>query len=287
MTVTGSQPALLTGIVFDAEGGRLTPTHASKGAKRYRYYVSTRLVTGAPDKRTAADALRLPAGGLDALVAQAVRDLIANPNALLDALGPAVAGAAQQHALLAAAETLAREWRHLDGFRVHEVIRATVTRVTVHPEEIRVDVVPQQLRALLLGGAGQAQPAEQAEAGPACHTITVPALLKRADLEMRLVVQGNTSAAKADQTLARLVCQAMAYSEQLMAPNGLSIAELAANAAVSECYYTRVLRLGFLAPDILTAIANGRQPVGLTGTKLLSDTRLKLLWHEQGKALGF
>lgn len=49
----------------------------------------------------------------------------------------------------------------------------------------------------------------------------------------------------------------------------------------------RVLRLGFLAPDILTAIANGRQPVGLTATKLLRDTRLPLPWSEQRKMLGF
>jgi len=45
--------------------------------------------------------------------------------------------------------------------------------------------------------------------------------------------------------------------------------------------------LGFLAPDILTAIANGRQPVGLTATKLLRDTRLPLPWSEQRKMLGF
>jgi hypothetical protein len=47
-----------------------------------------------------------------------------------------------------------------------------------------------------------------------------------------------------------------------------------------------VLRLGFLAPDILTAIGDGRQPVSLTATKLLQDTRLPLLWADQRKLLG-
>ena len=34
-------PSLLTGMVFDEVGGRLTPTHAVKKGTRYRYYVST------------------------------------------------------------------------------------------------------------------------------------------------------------------------------------------------------------------------------------------------------
>ena len=36
----------LAGILFDASGGRLTPTHAAKAGRRYRYYVSRPLVTG-------------------------------------------------------------------------------------------------------------------------------------------------------------------------------------------------------------------------------------------------
>jgi hypothetical protein len=68
--------------------------------------------------------------------------------------------------------------------------------------------------------------------------------------------------------------------------DGLGIAELAANAGVSGSHYTRVLRLGFLAPEIMTAIVNGRQRVGLTAAKLQQDTRLPLLWSEQEKRLG-
>jgi site-specific DNA recombinase len=42
----GRHPSLLTGMVFDEAGERLTPTHAVKKGTRYRYYVSTSLVTG-------------------------------------------------------------------------------------------------------------------------------------------------------------------------------------------------------------------------------------------------
>jgi hypothetical protein len=35
-----------TGKLFDASGARLTPSHALKGERRYRYYVSLRLAKG-------------------------------------------------------------------------------------------------------------------------------------------------------------------------------------------------------------------------------------------------
>ena len=40
------QPSLLTGVLFDEAGERLTPTWSVKKGTRYRYYVSTSLVTG-------------------------------------------------------------------------------------------------------------------------------------------------------------------------------------------------------------------------------------------------
>src|SRR3954447_19625203 len=48
----------LTGLLFDADGERLTPSHALKKGVRYRYYVSQHLITG--DKNEARG-MRLPA----------------------------------------------------------------------------------------------------------------------------------------------------------------------------------------------------------------------------------
>jgi hypothetical protein len=44
-------PSLLTGMVFDETGERLTPTYAVKKGTRYRYYVSTSLLAGAGSPR--------------------------------------------------------------------------------------------------------------------------------------------------------------------------------------------------------------------------------------------
>jgi site-specific DNA recombinase len=44
MAVGAEAPSLLSGLIFDSDGARLSPTHAVKKGKRYRYYVSTALI---------------------------------------------------------------------------------------------------------------------------------------------------------------------------------------------------------------------------------------------------
>src|SRR5436309_9083051 len=44
---TAAEPSLLAGLLVDAQGERLTPSHAVKKGRRYRYYVSAALVTEA------------------------------------------------------------------------------------------------------------------------------------------------------------------------------------------------------------------------------------------------
>jgi site-specific DNA recombinase len=47
------QPSLLTGMLFDANGNPMTPSHAVKQATRYRYYVSRPLIIKDQTKRSA------------------------------------------------------------------------------------------------------------------------------------------------------------------------------------------------------------------------------------------
>ena len=57
--------------------------------------------------------------------------------------------------------------------------------------------------------------------------------------------------------------------------------------SVSRSYFTRLVRLSYLAPDITQAILDGRQPRDLTAVKLLEHSRLPLAWRDQRIALGF
>ena len=76
--------ACSTGLVFDENGERLTPTYAVKKGTRYRYYVSTSLLTGAGRNRSSGR--RIPAGNLEGLVINRLRAFLADPAAILDAV---------------------------------------------------------------------------------------------------------------------------------------------------------------------------------------------------------
>jgi site-specific DNA recombinase len=66
LAVGAEAPSLLAGLIVDADGNRMTPTHATKKAKRYRYYVSASLLAG--DRPRTQKGMRVPAGDVEALV---------------------------------------------------------------------------------------------------------------------------------------------------------------------------------------------------------------------------
>ena len=63
--------ALLTGLLFDDRGNRMTPTYSVKNGVRYRFYVSSALLKGR--KAQAGAVSRVPAADLEATVMNAIR----------------------------------------------------------------------------------------------------------------------------------------------------------------------------------------------------------------------
>jgi hypothetical protein len=72
----------------------------------------------------------------------------------------------------------------------------------------------------------------------------------------------------------------------VMRGDGKTMTELAAEAGVTGSWFTRILRLSFLAPDIVKAILHDRHPVELTAKRLANDTRLPISWEQQRAKLG-
>ena len=70
--------ALLAGKLFDDRGNRMSPSHAAKGGRRYRYYVSQAILQGR--KHEAGSVARAPALEIEARVAEAARTASAASN---------------------------------------------------------------------------------------------------------------------------------------------------------------------------------------------------------------
>ena len=63
--------ALLAGRIFDDRGTRMTPSHVRKRGIKYRYYLSSALLQGQPER--AGGVNRIPAAEIERLVARSVR----------------------------------------------------------------------------------------------------------------------------------------------------------------------------------------------------------------------
>jgi hypothetical protein len=84
---------------------------------------------------------------------------------------------------------------------------------------------------------------------------------------------------RVDSAMAKAVARAFRWREMLEAGTYATIREIAAAEKINESYVGRVLRLTLLAPEIVAAILNGRQPAGLQLEHLLK--RFPVEWHLQ------
>jgi site-specific DNA recombinase len=277
-----AQPSLLAGLMFDADGNRMTPSHAVKKTTRYRYYVSRPLIIKDQADRSAG--LRIPAGEIEQLVAGRVRQWLLDPGGIYKAISAQIPEPSTQQRLVARAAAIGKQWSELPPARTRAVLTALIERV-----EVRVDQVDIHLRPTGLTALFDVAVPSQSMLDEETLILSVPARLRRAGMEIRMLIDGTDpfAVAKPDLRLIKLLVRARRFNATLVQSAGVPFAALALRQGVSRSYFTRLVRLSYLAPDITQAILAGCQPRDLTAQKLLAHSRLPLAWHDQRTALGF
>jgi hypothetical protein len=94
------------------------------------------------------------------------------------------------------------------------------------------------------------------------------------------------AAHKPDKQLNVLLRSARAARALLEAQRDLDLVGLAQRFGRSPGYFSRLIRLNYLAPDIVAAIADGSQPSGLD-RKTLASAHIPLDWAVQRRMFGF
>ena len=285
---TDNRPSMLAGLLFDAQGERMSPSHATKRGIRYRYYVSRSLIGGTAN--TSAGGQRIPAVALEALITRSTRDWLADPSKIHQIIGDEMPDAITQKCLIDRAIKFAAAWNDLPAHDVHAFIRTVTVRVQVHAERIELALDRARLLRWLDGkqqDEDRSTASDPSEPEPDPIVISTPVRLRRAGKEMRLVVDDGSEQPHPDPALIRLVIRAHGIRDQLLHNRSLTLEEIAKSHGFVPSYATRLFRLTLLAPDIVAAVLGGRQPPDLTARKLMDDTRLPLDWNEQRRALGF
>src|ERR1700726_3152650 len=275
-------PSLLVGLLFDGDGNRMTPSHALKKDTRYRYYVSRSLIT--KDRTETSAGLRIPAAEIEHLVTSRVHVWLLDRGSIYKSTAAWLPGSSMQQRLIARAADIGKCWPELPVARKRAVLAALIKRIEVKVDQIDIHLRPLRLCALLDLPATPSQGVNDDE----IELLSVPARLRRFGREIRMVTNGTDSfAAKPDARLIKLLLRARRFNATLAQGEGVPFAALAEREGVSRSYFTRLVRLSYLAPDITQAILDGRQPPDLTAEKLLEHSRLPLAWHNQRTLLGF
>ena len=87
--------------------------------------------------------------------------------------------------------------------------------------------------------------------------------------------------------LVDVISRARRWLQQLNTEGHPTIASLARKFGVDDGEISRILPPAFLAPDIVGAIIEGRQPADLTVRRLIRLKPMPACWSDQRHALGF
>lgn len=251
---TAASPSLLAHWIKDPEGRPMSPVRGQKGQKQYCYY-ATRFKPG----EDRASVCRVPAGAIEKVVTDRVADYLKTAPQTDDA--PCKVSWQNDHRQQ---KDTAIAMRVMTTHELRALFMELDVRVRLQDESIEIT-----LRRSPNDGS---------------QTLSVPAKLVRRGNEVRVALgpDGSSVTSQPDPNLVRLIAQAFAARDHLLLGKDTPLIE-----QYDKRHQHRLARLSWLAPDIVSAILEGTQPVQLTARHLLRCATVPLEWQQQRKFMGF
>jgi len=260
-------PSPLACRLFDECGRALTPTHAVRKGRRHRYYVSRVLLTeGASD--TSGSRWRLPAKQIEPIISTATATLLEDKPALVTAIQ---ARGIEAERIVPILEQATGWVRKLKSSTPGETLAILVDRVDLTESGFKL--------ALRL-------PISENPSDKLNLERFVPLTMQKRGAELRLVIQNEPSArSTVDLVLLKTIARAHRWFDQLISGDAESLAAIATREGLNYRFVGKTIRLAFLAPEVVEAIAEGRQPPELSTELLTKRIRLPLDWRDQKRLL--
>ena len=260
----------LAGKLIDEKGIALTPTHAVKNTRRHRYYVSRPLLTEGA-RAFGEGGWRLPAREIEQSVAAAAAGILKDKTALVTAIQEKGIEADRIVSILEQAPAWAVRLSSRGAQR--DALASLVERVDLRESGFKLSMrVP-----ISQGNSKDTLKLEQ----------SVPVRMKKRGVELKLVI-GNQpdSGARVDSVLLKTIARAHRWFDALISGEVKSLYALAAREGVTRHFVGSIIRLAFLAPEIVELIAQGKQPPELSAELLTKHTSLPIDWDDQKHLLG-
>jgi site-specific DNA recombinase len=265
-------PSLLMGKLFDENGEPLYACGARKGDRRYRYFVSRKLIRRTD--KTREGGWRVSAEEIEHAVMAGARQMLVDRGALASTLKACGLAAAE---LKQALEVVDRKVKSVDEIGAMDAARSVVERVELKRDGMQITL---NLRALfpteLVSDGG----------GSLCMTRVVRMQMKRRGVETRLVIPGEAVAvSRRDPALLRALSRGYQWFGELALGRVASTKQIAAREGLSHSYVRHVVPLGLLAPKLIEAICAGQQSVTTSAERLKDHAHLPIEWDAQQRLL--
>jgi hypothetical protein len=225
--------------------------------------------------------LRLRNGDIEALALDRLRALFSSRIEVSDALGSLDLEARALDAALRNAFGLSERWLAASPVEKKSLFRDIVEQITVAADRIEIRLSRTKVAAALEAEGASQRP----DLDPL--VLSIEAKLRRAGKGKRLVIP-NGAEAEVNAGLVELIKDAFTIRIQLLSGSEDSIEAMSGRLGMNKCRLISFMRLSYLAPVIVRALLEGRQPIELTPTWLLRLSKdLPHDWSEQGQFLGF
>lgn len=273
-SINTRQECLLTGLVFDESGDRLSPSYAKKKGRRYRYYISNRLMHGANKN----DGWRIPADQLERAVMQELHTFLEDDVQMANAIFNPDDAPNKVHAYVKAASSFSNEIRKTHATTSPAQVRQLIKRVDFDGKQLRIQIS--------LAGLSECLKTPNSTVKEPIILIT-PITFRRRGVESKIILSAGEICGLPDSGLIDLASNTYQWAQKIFKREVATVREISQNDVLDEGDVSRFLPLAFLAPDIVEAIIRGRQPTGLTAEKLKRLRNLPKSWEDQRKLLGF
>jgi site-specific DNA recombinase len=281
--------SLLTGLIEDGEGNRFTPSFTIKRGRRYRYYVS-KVVIQIPASRQSGP-IRLPAHEIESRVTERIQAFLRSDAQVFDELSATAESPAVLHQIVTGAKKLAARLSSLPADDLRDLLACILQRVIVQEDNIQLMIRKSDLRELLEHGdqiiATSLVSLRKRLEPDELLCLTIEAKRKRYGGEIHLVVPPSSSVPVRHPrpALIKAVTRGHAWREKVLESKVADMRSLARETGLTPHYVRNVFACAFLAPDIVEAILEGRQPLTLKFEHLYKDVPLS--WAEQRQQFGF
>ncbi len=259
----------------------MSPSHARKGDRRYRYYVSKGASHGDSD-------WWLPAIEIERVVLEGIDNFLRAKLELIKGLNLPKASPGQLKALLGKAEQLADQIARAGPAEQRTNLLDILDHIDVRQDRVHIVFRTHPLRSMMEDATQDSDYRNKGDESETTFALDLEVQLKRRGAGMKLVIQDDrVRRATPDPELIDTVAKGRRWFTEIRDGTARSVTELAASYDVDRTDVGRGISLAFLAPDIVEAIVAGHQPVGLTAARLRRVRDLPVSWTEQRQILRF